>query len=70
MTEKRYGALDWRQLPGMVEARRLLDARKGPATEADRPRRESQRPRVMPGQLDLFNTDAAERGGERSETRE
>jgi hypothetical protein len=53
MTSKRYGALDWRELPGMTEARRLLAARKGPATEADRPVRESRRPRVVPGQLTL-----------------
>jgi hypothetical protein len=60
MTRKGYGALDWRELPGMTEARRLLAARKGPATEADRPR-ESQRPRVVPGQLDLFK--AGDDGG-------
>jgi hypothetical protein len=53
MTRKGYGALDWRELPGMTEARRLLAARKGPATEADRPLRESRRPRVVPGQLTL-----------------
>ena len=37
----------------MRETRRLLNARKGPATEADRPRRQSKLPRVLPGQLDL-----------------
>jgi hypothetical protein len=54
MTRKGYGALDWRQLPGMVEAMRLLHARKGPATEGDRPTRTSSPRRVPPGQLDLF----------------
>jgi hypothetical protein len=42
--------------PAITEARRLLGARKGPPTEADAPRRSSQLPRVLPGQIDIFGT--------------
>jgi hypothetical protein len=40
--------------PGLQEALRMLKARAGPATEDDRPRRESKPPRVLEGQLDLL----------------
>jgi hypothetical protein len=40
--------------PGVAEARRLLKARKGPPTDADRPQRLSKPPRVLPGQIDIF----------------
>jgi hypothetical protein len=39
--------------PGLAAALRALRARKGPATEADRPRRKSERPDLRDGQLDL-----------------
>jgi hypothetical protein len=35
------------------EAIRASRLRKGPPTDADRPRRRGRRPRVLPGQLDL-----------------
>ena len=54
----RHG-LDWREIPGMVEARRLLKARRGKATEADRPDRPSTPKRQIPGQLDLFGSGNA-----------
>jgi hypothetical protein len=53
--------MEWTELPGMIEAKRLIGARKGPATEADRPRRASKPPRVMPGQLALFRENGEER---------
>ena len=43
-----------RELPGLAEARRLLKARKGAPTEADRPRRQGKPPRVHDRQLDIF----------------
>jgi hypothetical protein len=39
--------------PAVKQTYRLLKARKGPATDDDRPRRKSQPPQVIPGQLDL-----------------
>jgi hypothetical protein len=45
---------DHRQSPGLAEARRMLAARKGPPTEADRPQRASKPPRVLDGQIDIF----------------
>jgi hypothetical protein len=52
--------LEWRELPGMVEARRLLkEARKGPATDADRPRRESRARKQIAGQLSIFGAGNA-----------
>jgi hypothetical protein len=54
MSNTRHGPLDWRQMPGMVEALRLLGARKGPATEGDRPTVTSRPRRVPPRQLGLF----------------
>jgi hypothetical protein len=67
MTASHWGH---RELPGMTEAKRALAARKGPATEADRPLRQSRPPRQIPGQLDLFRsgtgrTTAAEEAAER-----
>ena len=41
---------------GIARARQLLTARKGPPTEADKPRRPSQPPRVLPGQIDIHGT--------------
>jgi hypothetical protein len=40
--------------PGMAEAMRALRARPGRATEADRPRRRGSKPKMLPGQLDVF----------------
>jgi hypothetical protein len=40
--------------PAIAEARRLLKARKGPPTDADRPQRPSKPPRVLYGQIDIF----------------
>ena len=45
---------DSRERPALAHARRLLKARKGPPTEADRPQRPSKRPRVLDGQIDIF----------------
>ena len=41
---------------GIAHARQLLKARKGPPSEADRPRRPSRPPRVLPGQVDIHAT--------------
>jgi hypothetical protein len=41
------------QRAAITEARRLLRAREGPPTEADRPRHNGRLPRVLDGQLDL-----------------
>jgi hypothetical protein len=46
----------WKEHPAITEARRLLRARKGVPTEADRPKPASKPPRVLPGQLALFET--------------
>ena len=43
-----------RERPGIAEARRLLKARKGPPTDAERPLRPSKPPRVLDGQIDIF----------------
>jgi len=51
MSKTTFGARDWRELPGMTEARRLLGARRGPPTEADRPQPSSRGRRQLPGQL-------------------
>jgi hypothetical protein len=41
-------------LPGVRIATRMLRARKGPATEVDRPQRRGTPTRVLPGQLDIY----------------
>jgi hypothetical protein len=56
---KRTSALDSRELPGMTEAKRLLGARRGPPTDADRPHRASQAPRPLAGQLSIFGAGNA-----------
>jgi hypothetical protein len=45
----------------VADARRALKLRKGPATEADRPPRRSQPPKVIPGQIDIFQAIGEER---------
>jgi hypothetical protein len=40
--------------PALREASRALKARRGPATEEDRPQRKSRHTGVMKGQIDLF----------------
>jgi hypothetical protein len=49
-------------LPGLREAIRMLKARKGPATEDDRPRRPERPPRVLSGQLDLDGNEYRPKG--------
>jgi len=46
----------WKQSPGVREARRLIVARKGPATEADAPIRSGRGPRPLPGQIDIYGS--------------
>ena len=52
--------MTWKKSPGLVEATRLLKARKGKPTDADRP---SPRPlpgpkrKPLPGQLDLYSNE-------------
>jgi hypothetical protein len=48
-------------LPAVKEARRMFKAQKGPPTEADRPRRRSRPPKVLPGQMDIY--EALDAGG-------
>ena len=67
MSKKTSGALDWRELPGMAEARRLVGARKGPPTDADRPHPSSRGRRPMPGQLVLPGVDGYRRRREEAE---
>lgn len=45
--------MTWQEHPAVAEARRLLKARKGPPTEADRPVRVSRPRKPLPGQLDI-----------------
>ena len=40
--------------PSLLNAMALQKGRKGPATEADRPKVQGKPPRVLPGQVDLF----------------
>ena len=65
----RHSALNWRALPGMTEAKRLLGARRGPATDADRPHRESRARKQIPGQLSIFGAgNAAEAARPKEDT--
>jgi hypothetical protein len=41
--------------PSITNARRLLKARKGPPSEDDAPKRRSRPPRVMPGQMSIYD---------------
>ena len=43
-----------REHSALAEAKRLLAARNGPPTDADRQKRSSKPPQVLPGQLDIF----------------
>jgi hypothetical protein len=62
--------LDHRELPGLTEAKRIfMEARRGPATEADRPRRSRRARKQIPGQLNIFGAgNAAEEAAERRKT--
>jgi hypothetical protein len=54
MKSAHYRDGTWEGLPGLREARRLCTARKGPPSEFDRPQPRSHRPKVLPGQIDIF----------------
>jgi hypothetical protein len=43
-----------RELPGLADARRMVNAPKGPPIDTDRPQRPSKPPRVLEGQIDIF----------------
>lgn len=53
---------DQRMHAAIAEALRALQARRGPATDTDRPRRKSQPARVLKGQLDLDGNEATTDG--------
>jgi hypothetical protein len=55
--------------PTITLTKRLLGARKGPATETDRPVRTSRPARVIPGQLTIFEAMASSRNGDGEEER-
>lgn len=67
MSKTTFGARDWRELPGMAEARRLLGARTGSPTEADRPQRSRRGRRQLPGQLAFPEIDGSGRLREEAE---
>lgn len=65
MTSAKHRDGTYEGLASVREAWRLRGVRKGPPSEADRPRPKERRPRQIPGQLDLFGSgEAAERAAQ------